>query len=109
MNEMVSIPRAEYEALLAAREDLEDIAAYDRAKAEGGASIPDEYVGRILDGEPPVRALRDWRGMTQQQLADASGVNRVQISGIESGKRTGSVATLKSIAAALAVDLDVIA
>ena len=47
--------------------------------------------------------------MTQQQLADASGVNRVQIAGIESGKRTGSVATLKSIAAALAVDLDVIA
>lgn len=109
MNEMVTIPRAEYEALLAAREDLEDIAAYDRAKADGGASIPDEYVGRILDGEAPVRVLRDWRGMTQQQLAEASGVNRVQIANIEAGKRTGSIGTLKLIAAALGVDLDTIA
>ncbi len=109
MNEMVTIPRAEYEALLAAREDLEDITVYDQAKAKGGVSIPDEYVGRILDGESPVRAIRDWRGMTQQQLAEASGVNRIQIVNIESGKRSGSVATLKRIAEALAIDLDVIA
>lgn len=42
-------------------------------------------------------------------LAEASGVNRVQLVTIEQGKPTGSVATLKRIAEALAVDLDMIA
>lgn len=106
MNEMVTIPRKEYEALLAAREDLEDIAAYDRAIAEGGESIPDEYVGRILDGENPVRVYRDFRGLTQQALADASGVNRAYIAEIETGKKPGSTSALKALAAALQVDVD---
>lgn len=109
MNEMVTIPRDEYEALLEARDDLEDIAAYDRAKAAGGESIPDDLVGRILDGESPIRVLREYRGLTQTALADAAGVNRVHLVTIESGKRNGSTETLKKIAAALAVDLDVIA
>ena len=51
MNEMVTIPREEYEALVRAREDLADIEAFDRAKAEGGESIPAEYVNRLLDGD----------------------------------------------------------
>lgn len=106
MNEMVTIPREEYEELLAAREDLEDIAAYDRAKAEGGDSIPDELVGRILDGEAPLRVFRDWRGLTQDGLASAAGVNRVQIANIEGGKRSGSAATLKRLADALGLTVD---
>ncbi|MBW7922298.1 MAG: helix-turn-helix transcriptional regulator [Rubellimicrobium sp.] len=106
MNEMVTIPRAEYEALLAAREDLDDIAAYDRAMAGGGEGIPDDYVGRILDGESPVRVYRDFRGLTQQALAAASGVNRVYIAEIEAGKKPGSAAALKNLARALGVGVD---
>lgn len=99
-------PREEHEALLAARDDLEDIAAYDRAKSEGGVSIPDEYVGRILDGESPLRVFRDWRGLTQAQLAEASGVNRVQITSIERGRASGSVETLKRLAEVLGLTVD---
>ena len=33
MNDMVTIPRAEYDRLLSAAEVLSDLAAYDRAKA----------------------------------------------------------------------------
>ena len=106
MNDMVTIPRTEYEALLEAREDLEDIAAYDRAKAVGGPSIPDEVVGRILNGETPLRAFRRWRGLSQPGLAEASGVNRVQISEIERGNRSGSAETLKRLANALGVTVD---
>lgn len=106
MNEMVTIPREEYEALLAAREDLEDIAAYDRAMAEGGESIPDDYVGRILDGENPVRVYRDLRGMTQKALSAASTVNRAYIAEIETGRKRGSVTALKNLAGALGVDVD---
>lgn len=103
MNEMITITRAEYNRLLEAAEDLADIEAYDRAKAEGGEGIPDEYVGRILDGESPLRVIRDWREMTQAALAEASGVNRVYIAQIEAGKKPGSVRALGALAGALRV------
>lgn len=53
MKSMVTIPRAEYESLLASREDLLDIAVYDHAMAKGGESITDAAVGRILDADHP--------------------------------------------------------
>ncbi|AZV00272.1 helix-turn-helix domain-containing protein [Paracoccus kondratievae] len=110
MNQMVTIPRDEYDRLLAAAEDLADLQAYDRAMADLASGkeelIPAEYVNRILGGESPVRAFRDLRGMTQAALAEASGVNRVYIAEIEGGKKAGSAATLKKLAEALHVDLD---
>lgn len=106
MNEMVTIPREEYEALLQAREDLADIEAFDRAKAEGGESIPAEYVNRLLDGDHPVRVYRDMRGLTAMGLSEASGVNRVQITQIETGKRSGTVDTMKKLADALGLSVD---
>ena len=57
----------------------------------------------------PIKVLREFRGLTQMALAEASGVNRVQLVTIEQGKRTGSIATLKRIAEALSVELDMIA
>lgn len=110
MNKMVTITREEYDRLREAAEDLADLQAYDRAKAALDAGtedlIPDEFVGRILNGENPVRVFRDFRGLTQQALADASGVNRAYIAEIETGKKPGSVAALKSLAAALGTDVD---
>lgn len=44
--------------------------------------------------------------MTQTTLADASGVNRVYLSEIESGKKPGSIEALKRIAEALRIGLD---
>ncbi|NDK37025.1 helix-turn-helix transcriptional regulator [Rhodovulum sulfidophilum] len=106
MNDMVSIPREEYERLRAAAEDLEDILAYDRAKDRDEESVPHEFVTRIIDGEHPVRVFRDWRGMSAAELSRASGVNRVQIHEIETGKKNGSAQTLKKIADALGVTVD---
>lgn len=106
MNEMVTIPREEYDRLREAAEDLADLQAYDRAKAEGGESIPHEFVVRMIDGESPVRVFRDWRGMTQTALAKASGVNRVYIAEIEAGRKPGSAQALKALAGALEVAVD---
>src|SRR5687767_14121709 len=110
MNEMVTITREEYQRLLEAAEDLADIAAYDRVKAALAAGeeelIPAEYVNRMIDGESPVRVYRDLRQMTQTALAAASGVNRVQIADIEAGRKTGSVETIRKLAAALRVTID---
>lgn len=106
MNEMVTITREEYDRLKMAAEDLADIRAYDKAMAEGGESIPSESVKRMIEGESPLRVYRDLRDLTQVQLSERSGVNRVQIANIESGKKSGSLETIKKLAAALSVSVD---
>lgn len=106
MNEMITIPRAEYDRLMRAAEDLADVLAFDKAMAEGGESIPAEFVKRMIDGENPVRVYRSLRGLTQVQLSERSGVNRVQIADIEAGRKSGSVDTVCKLAAALSVTVD---
>ena len=78
----------------------------EHAKAEGGEGVPDEYVGRILDGENLLKVFRDWRGLNQSELARKSGVHRVSIADIEAGRKTGSVHTLKKLADALNITID---
>ncbi len=91
-------------------EETEDIRAYDEAKAALAAGteelVPGEVVFALLDGANPVRVWREYRGLTQQQLADAAGISKPYLSQIESGKRTGSAAVLRALADALAVDVD---
>lgn len=110
MTETVTIPRAEYERLLAVAEDAADIAAFDRALSRLASgqdeAIPAAYAHRILDGENPVRVYRDYRGLTQLALSQASGVNRVQIADIEAGRKSGSIETIKKLANALGVSVD---
>ncbi|MFV0645437.1 MAG: helix-turn-helix transcriptional regulator [Sphingomonadaceae bacterium] len=110
MNEMVTITRAEYDRLLSVADDFADMQAIERARAALASGeeelIPAEYANRIIDGESPVRVFRDLRGLTQVALADASGVNRVQIADIEAGRGRGSVETLRKLADALGLTID---
>lgn len=110
MNEMVTIPREEYDRLRAAAEDLADLQAYDRAKSALASGedelIPADYLDRLLKGESSVRVFRDLRGMTQAALAERAGVHRVTVAEIETGRKQGSVATLRRLANALGVTLD---
>lgn len=110
MNEMVTIPREEYERLRAAAEDLADLQSHDRAKAALAAGaeelIPAVYANRLLDGESPLRVYRDLRGLTQATLAERAGVNRVTVAEIETGRKHGSVASLRALADALDVTMD---
>lgn len=109
MNDMVTISRAEHQRLLAIEEDFADLRAYDHVKAilEAGEDelVPAALVDRLLAGESALRVWREYRGMTQAQLAVASSVNRVQIADIESGKSVGSVATVKKLAEALSLSI----
>ncbi len=52
-----------------------------------------------------VRALREGRGWTQEQLAEAAGLSRDAISRIERGDREPKLVTLEAIAAAVGVDV----
>jgi DNA-binding XRE family transcriptional regulator len=110
MNEMVTIPREEYDRLRAAAEDLADLQSYDRTKAALAAGaeelIPADYANRLIDGESPLRVYRELRGLTQAMLAERAGVNRVTVAEIETGRKRGSVATLRALAGVLDVALD---
>lgn len=110
MSETVTIARAEYERLRALEDDFEDLqaAAAVEAKIAAGADelVPASVADRLIDGEPPLRVWREYRRFSQSGLARATGVNRVQIVEIESGRNTGSVRTLRRLADALCVSID---
>lgn len=104
------LPIDEYRALLEKAEMLDDVAAYDQAKAElanhDDEIIPAEVVEAILAGENPVRIWRRYRGLSQVELAAKAGISQAYLAQIENGRREGTLATYKAIANALSVDLD---
>lgn len=110
MNDMVTISREEYDRLQTAAEDLADLQAYDRTNAALAVGedelIPSDYANRLLNGESPLRVYRDLRGKTQAALAEKAGVGRVLVAEIETGRKQGSVATLRALAKAIGVTLD---
>jgi DNA-binding XRE family transcriptional regulator len=111
--EWAVVPYETYLRLVEDAETLQDVRDYDAAKAaiERGEEelIPGELVYAILDGENPIKAWREHRGMTQQQLAEAVGISAPYLSQIETGKRSGAIEVLKAIAKALHLSLDDIA
>ena len=109
MNEMITIERSLYERLLEAEEDLADIRTIEHFRANPKPGMPHDVISRIItDGEQPVLVIREWRGISQAELARRAGLHRAQVHDIENRKRRGSVDTLKKIAEALDVVLDLI-
>lgn len=106
MSDVIEITRAEYEALLADHEDLADIRRFDAAMERHVPGLPAEVAHKIMGGENSLKAIRKWRGLTQTELAAASGVLQVTISQIETGKITGSLESFKNLASALNVAVD---
>lgn len=107
--EKVTISKSEYEALLDAKEELEDIQAVEYALANPEEGMPSALVERmIINGENPLTIYREWRGFNQSSLSRTSGVNRTQIADIEAGRSMPSVVTLKKLAETLNVDMDML-
>jgi len=107
--ELVVMPRAEYEALLeraeAEAEEEELIAIYDARKAAGGTLLPDEVSVAIHRGQTRLRAIRTWRGLKQAQLCDIAGITQAYLSDLETGRRAGTPETLEKLAGALDVPI----
>ena len=108
--EWAVLPYDLYLQLAEEAEMLEDIRDYDAIKAaiERGEEelIPGEVVDALLDGENPVKVWREYRGFTQQQLAEAAGISTPYLSQIETNKRAGTTEVLAAIAKALKLTLD---
>jgi DNA-binding XRE family transcriptional regulator len=109
-DEMVVLPRTEYDRLLDAAEMAADVAAYDKVKEafERGEEeyVPADVVHRMIAGENLVRVWRQYRGLTLEQLAERAGISKSFLSQIETGKRAGTVDKLQLIAAALNLTID---
>ncbi|WP_342235583.1 helix-turn-helix domain-containing protein [Inquilinus sp. OTU3971] len=104
------IPEAEFRRLAAAAEDVADSAIVREFERKLAAAeeelLPSAMVDRLLAGESAVKVWREYRGLSAQQLAAKADVSAAYISQIESGKRDGTVSTLRKIADALKVSLD---
>lgn len=107
---LVVLPADEYEALVQAKEDAEDLAEglHSLGRIERGETelLPAAMVNRMLDGENLVRVWREHRGFRAKALAAAAGISATYLSEIETGKRDGTVSTMKKIAEALGVAID---
>ena len=103
------VPLKDFQRLVHDAEMLEDIRAYDKAKAKNEQTFPATVADRLIDRENPIRVFRQHRGLTQQQLAKVVRIARAYLTQLETGKKQGSVAVLKAIAKTLRVDLDDIA
>jgi DNA-binding XRE family transcriptional regulator len=90
-------------------EDADDVAAYDAAKAREEESFPAEVADRLIAGERPLKVFREYRGLTQRELAKTAGTSAAYVSQIETAQRTGSVGLLHRLAEALGVGLDDVA
>jgi DNA-binding Xre family transcriptional regulator len=109
-SELVIMPRAEYDRIIAELEDAKDIATAKDFEAREATSdnefLPWEMAKRLRRGEHPIAVWRDHRGLTQKALAEQVKMTAAQLSEIENGKKTGSVATLQRLAQALDVTVD---
>jgi DNA-binding XRE family transcriptional regulator len=108
--EWAVLPYDTYLKLAEEAEMLQDIRDYDTVKMaiERGEQevIPSEITYAILDGENPIKVWREYRGLTQQQLAEVIGISTPYLSQIEKNRRTGTKEVWVAIAKALKVTLD---
>lgn len=108
--EWAVIPYKEYLRLVAEAEMLQDVRDYDTTleaiKKGEEETIPAKVVYAVLDGENPIRVWREYRGLTQQQLAETAGISTPYLSQLESGKRTGSTEVISAIVNALGLTLE---
>lgn len=106
--ELVLLPKVEFEALVKAAEealeDAADVAAYDAAMAENSPALPPEVSKMIREFNSPLRSIRVWRNISQVKLVHEAGLSSQGfLSDLENGRRTMT----DTVRARLAKALDV--
>jgi DNA-binding Xre family transcriptional regulator len=93
--------------------DTQDLADAEAVKAKLAAEetevFPFDVAERFLDGEHPVKVLREHRRISLRGLAEKAGISASYLSEIETGKKPGSFEAMARIATALDVSLDLLA
>jgi ribosome-binding protein aMBF1 (putative translation factor) len=110
--ESVTLSRSDWEALLDALEDAEDLAAVNARRAEEAARGKDEVrrnyltaeeAERLWSGENPVTVWREKRGLTGDALASAAGMPIGNLRAIETGEARRSADSVADLARVLQI------
>ena len=108
--EWAVLPYNDYLRLKENSEMLQDIHDYDRAKEElrrtGEERIPSELVFALIEGANPLRTWREYRHLSQNDLAQKAGISVPYLSQLESDKRKGSLQILEKLAGILNLTVD---
>lgn len=100
----VVIPIEEWRAISATLEDKTDAAAVRAFLKSPVETFPDTLAARLLDGVHPLKAFREYRGMTQAQLAANISASAVYISQIERGERRAGHKLLRKLSKTLNIE-----
>ena len=104
------LPFEAWEKLQEYLEELQDIADCNEIKARieqgKGEYFPEGVVDALIDGENAIKTFREYRGLTQTELASKAGLSVAMIKKLESGETGGSIKTIKAIASALNLEVD---
>jgi DNA-binding XRE family transcriptional regulator len=112
--ELAILPKSEYDRLvrLGADEDIGTarVVRNAREKIASGLEVmlPKAVVDRLAAHENPIRVLREWRAMTQDELAAVVDITQGYLSDLEAGKRKGPVALHQKISRELGVPVDLL-
>lgn len=85
-------------------EDAADVAAFDATKALDEETFPLEIATRLTAGDNPLKVFREYRGLTQEALAEEAGLSTGYVSQMETGFRPGSVKSLGRLAIILGIE-----
>ena len=109
--ELVVLPRHEYEALrealAEAEEELADIAIAQERRLEMASQaepvLPAEVSASVMQGKGRVAAFRLWRGLSPEDLSKASGIDLSRLADLEARHRELSEQDCKALVAALQI------
>jgi DNA-binding XRE family transcriptional regulator len=80
---------------------------FNRKLAAGEEELlPAAMVKRFLASENRLRVWRDHRGLPAVALAQRAGIALLFVTQIETGKREGTVETMRKLASALSITID---
>lgn len=102
----IVLPYKEYQSIIEILDDILDIEAINEFRLDKHERFLLELVESLANKENPIKVFREYRGVSQIQLAKKVAVSRQYISQIENGERVGTAKVLKMIAKTLTVELD---
>lgn len=103
------IPYDDYLSLVELAELAVDMASdlpAEERSAPGGERLPAELAARLSAGENAILVWREFRGLTQEALADRAGITVAFLALLERGRPTCRIDKLSRIARALGVHLE---
>lgn len=83
---------------------------YRSMAGEQDNGLPEDVLDKLTArSENPVKILRKYRGLTQNDLAERAGISRPYLTEIETGKKDGSIRAMRALAEALNVPVGMLA